>query len=51
MHLWDLHFVFLRQLNGALDHFVGMWNGHKVRTKGLGNMSPQQMFTLGEYSV
>ncbi|KAK0565810.1 hypothetical protein OC861_003548 [Tilletia horrida] len=51
VHLWALHFVFLPQLNGALDHFAGMWNNHKVRTKGLGNMSPEQIYTLGAWDA
>ncbi|KAE8181378.1 hypothetical protein CF328_g8857 [Tilletia controversa] len=51
IHLWALHFVFLPQLNGALDHFVGMWNHHKVRTKGMGNLSPEQMYTLGSWDA
>ncbi|KAK0570100.1 hypothetical protein OC861_000242 [Tilletia horrida] len=51
VHLWALHFVYMRQLNGALDHFIRMWNNHKMRTKGLGNKTPEQIFTLGAWSA
>ncbi|KAE8217299.1 hypothetical protein CF319_g8584 [Tilletia indica] len=50
-HLWALHFVFLPQLNGALEHFIRMWNNHKIRTPGLGNRSPEQMFLQGAWDA
>ncbi|KAK0561889.1 hypothetical protein OC861_005606 [Tilletia horrida] len=45
--LWTLHFVFLPQLNQALQHFQRMWNNHPLRTPGLRNRSPNQIFTQG----
>ncbi|CAD6934661.1 unnamed protein product, partial [Tilletia caries] len=51
VHLWALHFVFLPQLNGALEHFVRMWNNHKMRTPGLGNQTPEQMFLQGAWDA
>ncbi|CAD7066547.1 unnamed protein product [Tilletia caries] len=47
VHLWTLHFVFLPQLNSALQHFQEVWNHHPIRTPGLRNKSPQQLFAQG----
>ncbi|CAD6896882.1 unnamed protein product [Tilletia laevis] len=47
IHLWALHFVYLPQLNHALDHFAELWNNHPIRTKGLGNKSPLQLRAEG----
>ncbi|KAE8227693.1 hypothetical protein CF326_g7405 [Tilletia indica] len=47
IHLWALHFIFLPQLNHALDHFAELWNHHPMRTSGLGNRSPMQLRTEG----
>ncbi|KAE8221861.1 hypothetical protein CF326_g8482 [Tilletia indica] len=47
VHLWTLHFVFLPQLNQALQHFQVMWNSHPLRTPGLRNKSPKQLFIQG----
>ncbi|KAK0519507.1 hypothetical protein OC835_007501 [Tilletia horrida] len=38
-------------LNGALDHFASMWNNHKMRTPGLGNFSPSQLFFQGTWDA
>ncbi|KAE8207396.1 hypothetical protein CF327_g7354 [Tilletia walkeri] len=47
VEVWVLHFVFLPQLQLALQHFQAMWNSHPMSTQGLLNKSPKQMFVKG----
>ncbi|KAK0522649.1 hypothetical protein OC835_006506 [Tilletia horrida] len=35
------------RLNLALQHFQSMWNNHPLRTPGLNNKSPRQLFVKG----
>ena len=45
VHLYSLHYVYLPQINRAIEHFKKAWNSHGIRTEK--GMTPQQLFTAG----
>ena len=45
LHLWALHYVYLRRINRSLDEFVLSWNNHPIRSAC--HKTPQQLYTAG----
>lgn len=45
VHLFSLHYVYLPQINRAIDHFKNAWNNHGIRTEK--GKTPQQLFITG----
>ncbi|KAG8935212.1 hypothetical protein FRC01_005468 [Tulasnella sp. 417] len=49
-HIWLLHFLFLDDINADADLFCEDWNHHPLSTPGVGNLSPHDLFFLGQTS-
>ncbi len=45
--LFALHFVFIPQINKALDEFAAAWNSHRLSTEN--NLTPLQLYTAGSF--
>ena len=45
IHLFALHFIYLKRINFALQQFAEGWNSHGIRTER--GLSPNQLFTAG----
>ena len=45
IHVFALHFIYLKRINFALQQFAEGWNSHEIRIE-LG-LSPNQLFTAG----
>ena len=45
LHLWALHYVYLRRINRSLDEFVLGWNNNPIRSAC--HKTPQQLYTAG----
>ena len=43
--LFALHYIYLPRINASLEHFVGQWNFHGIRTAG--NQSPMALWHAG----
>lgn len=59
VHMFCLHFVFMRRINASLHHFVDAWNNHPLSSErhltpiqlwisGLSRVTPLQMESLTE---
>lgn len=45
VHLFSLHYVYLPQINRAINHFKNAWNNHGIRTEN--GKTPKQLFIAG----
>ena len=45
VHMFCLHYVFLRRINNALEIFTDAWNNHALSTEH--NLSPMQLWITG----
>ena len=45
VHLYSLHYVYLRRINHSLGEFAHAWNRHPLGTKH--GLSPQQLWVVG----
>lgn len=48
IHIWLLHYLFLRRLNEDLDSWIGAWNSHTLARRGQPHSSPTQLYMHGQ---